>query len=137
MEFCDGGNLAKFIEGQTELLHVDFIMEWVRQLTSGVCFIHKMKIIHRDLKPANIFLTSDQKLKIGDFGIAKILDKSSGLASTRAGTFLYMAPEILGGDKYNTMADMWSLGIIIFEIITYKKPFHGHDWLHAISKEKL
>merc|ERR1712110_428778 len=117
MEFCDGGNLAIFIEAQTELLHVDFINEWVSQLTSGVCFIHKMKIIHRDLKPANIFLTSDQKLKIGDFGIAKILDKSSGLASTRAGTFLYMAPEILGGDKYNTMADMWSLGIIIFEII--------------------
>ena len=135
MEFCDGGNLAKFIEAQTELLNVDFITEWVRQLTSGVCFIHKKKIIHRDLKPANIFLTSDKKLRIGDFGIAKMLDKSSGLASTRAGTLLYMAPEILGGDKYNTMADMWSLGIIIFEIITYKRPFQGHNWLPAIFKE--
>ena len=73
----------------------------------------------------------------GDFGIARGLDRTSGLASTRAGTSIYMAPEILGGDKYDTMADLWSLGIIIFEIITYKKPFHGFDWLQAISKEKL
>ena len=94
-----------------------------------------MNIIHRDLKPANIFLTSDKVLKIGDFGIAKGLDKTSALASTQAGTPVYMAPEILGGDKYNSMADMWALGITIFEIITYKKPFHGHDWLQAISKE--
>ena len=135
MEFCVGGNLAKFVESQTELLPVDFIMEWVRQLTSGVYFIHKMKIIHRDLKPANIFLTSDKKLKIGDFGNAKGMDKTSCLASTRAGTPVYMAPEILGGDNYNSMADMWALGITVFEIVTFKKPFYGHDWLQAISKE--
>ena len=135
MEFCEGGDLANFIDTQTRFLPVDFIIEWVLQLTSGVSFIHKMKIIHRDLKPANIFLTLDKKLKIGDFGISKGLDKTSGLASTTAGTSIYMAPEIHGGHKYNTMADMWSLGIIIFEIITYKKPFHGHDCLQAIFKE--
>ena len=129
MEYCEGGDLAKFIEAQIQYLPVDFIINWVIQLTSGVSFIHKMKIIHRDLKPANIFLTLAKNLKIGDFGIAKGLDKTSGLASTRAGTAVYMAPEIHGGDKYNMMADMWSLGIIFFEIITFKKPFHGHDYL--------
>ena len=61
----------------------------------------------------------------GDFGIAKGLDRTSGLARTRAGTAIYMAPEIHGGDKYNTVADLWPLG----------KPFHGYDWLQAISKE--
>ena len=136
MEYCEGGDLAKFIDARRQFLDVDFIIEWVIQLTSGVCFIHKMKIIHRDLKPANIFLTSDQKLKIGDFGIARALDNTCSLASTRVGTSVYMAPEILGGEKYNTMADMWSLGIVVFEIITFKRPFHGHDCLVAIFKEK-
>ena len=135
MEYCEGGDLAKFIDEQKQLLPVDFIIEWVIQLASGVNYIHSKKIIHRDLKPANIFLTLDKKLKIGDFGISKGLDKTSGLASTRAGTSIYMAPEIHGGEKYDTMVDIWSLGIIIFEIVTFKKPFHGHDWFEAISKE--
>ena len=135
MEYCEGGDLAKFIVDQKQLLPVDFIIEWVIQLASGVSFIHSKNIIHRDLKPANIFLTLDKKLKIGDFGISKGLDKTSGLASSMAGTPIYMAPEILGGDKYDMMADMWSLGITAFEIITYEKPFQGCNWLQEISKE--
>ena len=138
MEFCSGGDLAKFIEKQKESLPIEIVDAWVLQLTSGLRFIHKEKIIHRDLKPANIFLTTDKKLKIGDFGISKKLERTSGFASTRAaGTYFYMAPEILGGEKYNTMADMWSLGVIVFEIVTLKKPFHGLDWIQAISKEWL
>ena len=137
MEYCEGGDLAKYIATQTQFLDVDFIMEWVIQLTSGVCFIHKNKIIHRDLKPANIFLTSEKKLKIGDFGISKELERASDLASTFAGTAVYIAPEIHGGDKYNAMADLWSLGVTFFEIITLKKPFHGKDFFQAICKEML
>ena len=137
MEFCSGGDLAKFIDAQTQLLPADFIIDWVMQLTSGVYFIHKKKIIHRDLKPPNIFLTKDKLLKIGDFGIAKGLDKTSGLASSWAGTSIYMAPEIHGGDKYDRMADMWSLGIVVFEIITLQKPFHGYKWMQEVNKEKL
>ena len=137
MEYCEGGDLAKFIAAQKQFLDVDFIMEWVIQLTSGVCFIHRKKIIHRDLKPANIFLTSDKQLKIGDFGISKGLERTIDLASTFVGTAIYAAPEIHGGNKNNMMADLWSLGVIFFEIITLKKPFHGQDFLQAISKEKL
>ena len=137
MEFCSGGDLAEFIDAQQHLLPVDFIAKWCKQLTSAVCFIHKMKIIHRDLKPANIFLTTDKNLKIGDFGIAKGLDKTSGQASTFAGTAVYIAPEIHGGNKYNSMADVWSLGVVIFEILTFKKPFHGKDFFQAICKELL
>ena len=137
MEFCSGGDLAEFIDKQQHLLPVDFITKWCKQLTSGLCLIHKMKIIHRDLKPANIFLTTDKKLKIGDFGIAKGLDKTSGLVSTFAGTALYIAPEIHGGEKYSRMADLWALGVIFFEIITLTKPFHGKGFLQAISKGKL
>ena len=136
MEFCSGGDLARYIEAQQQkhrILPVDFITEWCKQLTSGVCFIHKMEIIHRDLKPANIFITSDKKLKIGDFGIAKVLD--SGFASTFAGTAVYTAPEIHGGERYDMSADVWSLGCVIFEIATLKKPFLGRDFFQAICKE--
>ena len=136
MELCYGGSLREFIYKQQQLLPVDFVINWFKQLASGVSFIHEMDIIHSNLNPVNVLLTSDKKLKIGDFGIAKGLDRTSGLASTRAGTTIYMAPEILGGDKYDMMADMWSLGIIFFEIITYKKPFHGHDLFQAIFKER-
>ena len=135
MEFCSGGDLAKFIDSQQHLLEVDFIMDWVEQLASGVSFIHKKKIIHRDLKPANIFLTFDKNLKIGDFGVAKGLDRTSGLASTFAGTIVYIAPEIHGGEKYDNTADLWSLGCIIFEIATLKKAFLGKDFFQAICKE--
>ena len=89
----------------------------------------------RDLKPANIFLTFDKKLKIGDFGVAKGLDRTSGLASTFAGTAVYIAPEIHGGERYDMSADLWSLGCIIFEIATLKKPFSGKAFLQAICKE--
>ena len=89
----------------------------------GVSFIHNMKIIHRDLKPANIFLTSDKKLKIGDFGIAKTLDKTSGLASTYCGTAVYMAPEIHDKTvKYQGAdADCFAFGVSLFvaKIIGY------------------
>ena len=135
MEFCSGGDLAKFIESQQQLLPIDFIMEWVEQLASGVSFIHKMKIIHRDLKPANIFITADKKLKIGDFGVAKGLDRTSGIASTFAGTAVYIAPEIHGGEKYDMTADLWSFGCITFEIATFKKAFFGKDFFQAICKE--
>ena len=135
MEYCEGGDLARFIESQKQFLDVDFIIAWVSQLTSGVRFIHRRKIIHRDLKPANIFLTVDKNLKIGDFGVAKCLDRTSGLASTFAGTAVYIAPEIHGGQKYDMSADLWSLGCIIFEIATLKKPFSGKDFLQAICKE--
>ena len=137
MEYCEGGDLAKFISAQTQFLDVDFIIEWVKQLTSGVCFIHRKKIIHRDLKPANIFLTSDKSLKIGDFGISKKLERTIDLASTFAGTAVYTAPEIHGCEKYNTMADLWSLRVIFFEMITLKKPFHGKYIFEAISKESF
>ena len=135
MEFCDGGDLAEFIETQKQPLSVDKIMDWFRQMTSGVSFIHNLKIIHRDLKPANIFLTSDKKLKIGDFGIAKTLDKTSGLASTYCGTAVYMAPEIHGGEKFDKKADVWSLGCIVYELVALKPAFLGK--ILAICKEWL
>ena len=70
MEYCSGKSLAEFIGAQRDILHLDKILEWFRQLTSGVCCIHRMNIVYMHLKPANILLSSDN-LKISNFGIAK------------------------------------------------------------------
>ena len=147
MEFCSGGNLAEFINAvkmkKLQLLPIDFILTWIIQITTGLCFIHKKNIIHRDLKPANILLTSEAKktLKIGDFGQAKGLKTNCFTRSKNDGTLLYVAPEILKNvndqtkvDDYNTMADMWALGVISFEIIALENPFRGYDFYTKICK---
>ena len=93
---------------------------------------HYFLKLHFPKNELNIFLTSEKKLKIGDFGISKGLERDSDLASTFVGTAVYIAPEIHGGEKYNMMADLWALGVIFFEIITFKRPFQGHNLLQNI-----
>jgi serine/threonine protein kinase len=78
--------------------------------------MHTNKIVHRDLKPQNVFVDSDMNLKIGDFGISRILDHTAQHCQTSAGTPSYMAPEIVDSQEYNFKADIWSLGCIIWEI---------------------
>ena len=94
MEFCEGGDLAGFIQRQRRHLPEDHVMNWLGQMVSGLHYIHNQNILHRDLKPANIFLSSDQQLKIGDFGISKSLDQTRQMAQTYCGTPVYMAPEV-------------------------------------------
>ena len=91
---------------------------FIKKISLGLKEIHKKNLIHRDLKPDNIFLTSDIKIKIGDFGIAKQLNNGNEFTKTIVGTPLYMAPEILKGEQYNNKVDIWSLGCIIYELCT-------------------
>ena len=81
------------------------------------------KIIHRDLKPSNIFLNSFNILKIGDYGLAKSLSRTTQMAGTQCGTLIYMAPELLEGKEYSHGADIWAMGCVFYEIITLKQTF--------------
>jgi len=83
------------------------------------------KIIHRDLKPANIFLNSFNILKIGDYGLAKSLNRTTQMAATQCGTLLYMAPELLNGKEYSHGADVWAMGCILYEMITLQQTFNS------------
>ena len=82
----------------------------------GVKALHSKKVLHRDLKSANVFLTSNKTLKIGDFGISKVLDNTS--AKTFVGTPYYLSPEVCENRPYNLSSDLWSLGCIIYEMCT-------------------
>ncbi|EFA76230.1 putative protein serine/threonine kinase [Heterostelium album PN500] len=92
------------------------LLEWLTQIALGVQALHKERLIHRDLKCENVFITGDDRLKIGDFGLAT----KNGTGKGRVGTYMYCAPEVLENQPYNRSADIFSLGCIFYELITLK-----------------
>jgi len=94
--------------------------------------IHDRKIIHRDLKGQNIFLTSKGIVKIGDFGIAKVLSATLGNAKTVVGTPYYLSPEIVQSKPYTLSTDIWSMGVMLYELCALKPPFDAPS-LHLLS----
>jgi len=89
--------------------------------------LHNNNILHRDLKCSNIFLSNNNDVKLGDFGIAKSLENTLALAQTKVGTPYYMSPEVCRSEKYSTETDIWSLGCIIYELCTFRPPFDGKN----------
>lgn len=95
--------------------------------------MHERRILHRDLKAKNIFLKNDL-LKIGDFGVSRLLMGSCDLATTFTGTPYYMSPEALKHQGYNTKSDIWSLGCILYEMCCMNHAFTGHNFLSVVLK---
>ena len=137
MEYCDGLDLRKFINehrSANDLIKKNIIMHIIFGICLGLKEIHQHNLIHRDLKPDNIFLNADLTVKIGDFGISKKLQKANDYATTQTGTMLYMAPEIINGEKYNNKVDMWALGCIIHELCTLNFCFQSES-IHGLIKK--
>jgi NIMA (never in mitosis gene a)-related kinase len=93
-------------------------------------------IIHRDLKPENVFLTNGSTVKLGDFGLSKLLS-AHDFASTYVGTPFYMSPEICSSERYSGKSDIWSLGCIMYELCTLEPPFNARSHLELIQKIRL
>jgi serine/threonine-protein kinase len=125
LEFVDGGDLATYLKTRGSL-SVDHVVGMAIPIANGLAHAHSQGIIHRDLKPANILLTSELNPKISDFGIAK-LTQSSKL--TQVGSVLgsapYMSPEQCAGGLVDARADIYSLGITLYELLTGNVPFSG------------
>ena len=94
----------------------------------GMKHIHDRKIIHRDIKGANVFLTRKGIVKIGDFGIAKVLSHTDQKRRTRVGTPPCMSPEIIEKKPYNNKTDVWSMGVILYELCALKLPFDAQGF---------
>ena len=136
MEYCDGLDLRNYIKEHKEKgekIAKFLIYYFIIDICEGLQYIHKKNLIHRDLKPENLFLTEDEKIKIGDFGIAKQLNSINEYAKTQIGTMLYMAPEVLSGKEYNNKVDIWALGCIIHELCTLNNCFGGSSINETIN----
>ena len=100
-----------------------------RQIAEGLAYAHAAGIVHRDLKPGNVMLVPNGPVKILDFGLAKARDQSLSTASAQWGTVAYMAPEQIQGEAVDARTDLWALGVVLFEMLTGRRPFAGEHEL--------
>ncbi|HEV8538612.1 MAG TPA: serine/threonine-protein kinase, partial [Bacteroidota bacterium] len=142
MELVEGTTLKKYIANLKSGTGMPVIqsLEWTTQIAQGLKAAHAKNIVHRDIKPENIMLTGDGKLKIMDFGIAK-LKSGSGLTKTGTsmGTLSYMSPEQAQGDAADHRSDIWALGVVLYEMLTADLPFkseHEAGLLYLIVNEE-
>ncbi|NWR14701.1 NEK3 kinase, partial [Emberiza fucata] len=135
MEYCDDGDLMQKIKHQGgNLFPEDTILHWFVQMCLAVKHIHDKRVLHRDIKSKNVFLTQSGKVKLGDFGSARLLAHPMSYACTYVGTPYYVPPEIWESLPYNNKSDIWSLGCILYELCTLKHPFQAKSWKHLIFK---
>ncbi|XP_041357208.1 cytokinesis protein sepH-like [Gigantopelta aegis] len=135
MEYADGGDLQKAIL-QRQGLHFpkEVVLDWFLQICLALKFIHSEHILHRDLKPQNIFLTSGGTVKLGDFGIAKVLQGTMDHALTTIGTPYYLSPEICQKEPYNYKSDIWAAGCILYEMCCLRVPFDAPNFPSLVFK---
>lgn len=128
MEYCERGDLCTYMskrkknKKQNYFFSEDFIWKLFIQISIGLYHIHSKKILHRDIKTLNIFLTKELNGKIGDLGVAKTLEGTDH-AMTFIGTPYYVSPEMCQNKPYNEKSDIWALGCILYELITFCHPF--------------
>jgi NIMA (never in mitosis gene a)-related kinase len=128
LDYADSGTLEDEVkDAQNKKVYIDpqKINMWFSQLAAGLAYVHQNKIVHRDIKTANIFLTGNDVIKIGDFGIAKVLATTAEMANTMVGTPYYLSPELCENRPYNSKSDVWALGCVMYELCTLKHAFNG------------
>ncbi|WP_137181647.1 serine/threonine-protein kinase [Roseomonas sp. AR75] len=136
MEFVDGPTLKSLLDKQERMALPD-IARVMEDVLSGLAFSHARGIVHRDIKPANVMLTSDGRAKIADFGIARIESSSMTQAGTVMGTPAYMSPEQFMGQTVDARTDLYSSGVLLYQLLTGERPFEGgmtaimHKALHT------
>ncbi|MCP5115094.1 MAG: serine/threonine protein kinase, partial [bacterium] len=121
MPFYSGGTLADRLGGGR--LPIGEAIRFAREICEGLACAHESGIVHCDIKPRNILLSAAGQVKIADFGIARLRGRQS--EGVRAGTLAYMAPERIGSDEFDGRADLWSVGVVLFEMLTGQTPFRG------------
>ncbi len=126
MEFAENGTLYNLIKFRR--LNEEESFDYFIQVISSIYFLHKNNYVHRDLKPENLLLNIDNKIKLCDFGLCT--ETAFGLRETFCGTFDYMAPELINNKPYNQSIDIWSLGILLYEML------HGYPPFKGINKDK-
>lgn len=103
----------------------DQILYWFTQICLALKHCHDRKILHRDIKAQNVFLMKNGMIKLGDFGIARVLQSTTEMAATVVGTPYYLSPEIVQSNTYDFKTDIWSIGVLLYEMCALRPPFNG------------
>ncbi|BFZ15783.1 hypothetical protein BsWGS_18822 [Bradybaena similaris] len=151
LDYCDGGNLGERIQdasqsgltfSEKQIMQGGFVgwgimttspeqsprsVQWFIQIVMAVQYIHSKHILHRDLKTENVLLNKRNVIKLGDFGISKILDNTIDVAKTVVGTPSYLSPELCQDIPYNSKSDIWAVGCLLFEMCALYPPFEGQS----------
>ncbi|CAI5717673.1 unnamed protein product [Peronospora farinosa] len=151
MAYCDGGDLADKIKEQHKIREqivgpdnnssdprgyfpISQVLDWFVQMAMAIKYLHDQRVLHRDLKTSNVFLTTENVVKLGDFGIAKTLDSTLDQAKTVVGTPYYMSPEVCESKPYSYASDVWSLGCVLYEMLALRHAFDASNILMLILK---
>lgn len=133
MEYADGGDMATKVRGQRGVpLDEGTVLDYFVQICLALKHVHDRKILHRDLKSQNIFLMKNGRVKLGDFGIAKVLSTTRDNAQTMVGTPYYLSPEIVQTQPYSFKSDIWSLGVLLYEMCMLRPPFEAQS-IHGLA----
>ena len=136
MELLKGTDLTEYCR-KDNLLPVDRVLRIASSVADALSYAHSCGVVHRDIKPANIILLENDQVKVADFGIARVLNISETQTGVVLGTPGYMSPEQVGGKKVDGRSDLFSLGVVSYELLTGEKPFKGENIaavMYAIAK---
>jgi eukaryotic-like serine/threonine-protein kinase len=135
MEFVQGEDLKHFLD-QGKRFSLEQTAFMMADLLSALDYAHKHKIIHRDIKPANMLLTKEGRIKLTDFGVARITDSGEATKTSggTVGTLKYMSPEQVAGKGVDSSSDLFSAGIVLYQLLTGVRPFDGEGYLDIVSK---
>jgi eukaryotic-like serine/threonine-protein kinase len=139
MELLEGESFDQLIARRASV-PVPLKLNYALQACRALDYAHKRGIIHRDIKPDNVMLTKDGTVKVVDFGIARVLETSKTQTGMLLGTFAYMSPEQYHGEHADARSDIWSFGILLFELLAYQRPFKGPTpaaLMHSICQQEL
>lgn len=136
MEYIDGGQTLKDFCRADNLLPVERVIEVTFKCAKALDYAHRQGVVHRDIKPSNILITPDQDIKIGDFSIAHInkADATETMPLGMIGSPRYMSPEQLREDFVTSQSDLFSLGVVMYELLTGRHPFYAENFSRLVSK---
>merc|ERR1719440_669093 len=137
MDYADGGDLHERI-GRTrkagQAIPERQIVRWFTEASLALKYMHDKHVLHRDLKSQNLFLTSSDRLRVGDFGISKVLESTAAFAKTAIGTPYYLSPEICQEKPYSFGSDVWALGCVLYELAALRVPFDAQNIQMLVQK---
>lgn len=137
MDYADGGDLYQRISNTRKAGHAlgeKQILRWFTEAALALKYMHDKHVLHRDLKTQNLFLTSSDRLRVGDFGISKVLENTAAFARTAIGTPYYLSPEICQEKPYSFGSDVWALGCVLYEMAALKVPFDAANLQALVQK---